>query len=73
MQLLQCIASLPGRSGQWNSCNAPPHCPGQWTVQLVQCSASLLGGGGQWTSCDSQPPCLGAGGRGTSPMHCLTA
>ena len=33
--LLQCTASLPGGSGQWNSCNALPHCPG---------------GSGQWNS-----------------------
>ena len=26
--LLQCTATLPGGSGQWNSCNALPHCPG---------------------------------------------
>ena len=26
VQLLQCIASLPWSSRQWNSCNALPHC-----------------------------------------------
>ena len=62
MQLLQCIASLSGGSGQWNCCNALPHCPwavgsatpamhcltarGQWAVQLLQCTASLPSG--QW-------------------------
>ena len=51
MELLLCIATLPGGSGQWNSCHAPPHCLGamgsgtpamhcltawgQWTVQLL--------------------------------------
>ena len=52
VQLLQCTASLPVGSGQCNSCNAGPHCPGavgsatlamhrltslgQWEVQLLQ-------------------------------------
>ena len=62
MQLLQCTASLSGGSGQWNSCNALPHCPwavgsatpamhcltvwGQWAAELLQCTASLPSG--QW-------------------------
>ena len=61
MQLLQCIASLPDGSGQWNTCNAPLHCLGavgsatpamhrltawgQWTAQLVQCTAPPPGAG----------------------------
>ena len=28
VQLLPCSASLPGGSGQWNSCNTLPHCLG---------------------------------------------
>ena len=28
VKLLQCTASLPGGSGQWNSCYALPHCLG---------------------------------------------
>ena len=58
VQLLQCTASLPGGSGQWNSCNALPHCPG---------------GSGQWNSCHTLPHCLGAVGSGTPATHCLTA
>ena len=27
-ELLQCTTSLPGGSGLWNCCNAPPHCLG---------------------------------------------
>ena len=62
MQLLRCTASLPGGSGQCNSCNALPHCPGavdsatpamhrlaswgQWTAQLLQCTR--LTAWGQW-------------------------
>ena len=62
VQLLQCSASLPWGSGQWNSYNALPHCSGavgsatpamhcltawgQWAVQLLQCTASLPSG--QW-------------------------
>ena len=28
VELMSCTASLPGGSGQCNSCNALPHCPG---------------------------------------------
>ena len=28
VELLQCTATVPGGSGQWNSCNALPHCLG---------------------------------------------
>ena len=54
-ELLQCTASLPGGSGQCNSCNALPHCLGavgsgppamhcptawgQWAVDLLQSTA----------------------------------
>ena len=60
MELLQCIASLPGGTGQWNLCNALPHCLGAvgsatppmhchtaWgprAVELLQCAAHQLGG-----------------------------
>ena len=66
MQLLQCVASLPGVSGQCNTRNALPHClgargngtpimhchtaKGQWAVQLLQCTALLLGGSAQCNS-----------------------
>ena len=85
----QCTASLPGGSGQWNSCNALPHCPGavgsgtpamhgltalgQWTVQLLQCTASLPGGSGLCNSCNALPHCLGAVGSATPATHRLTA
>ena len=58
--LLQYTAAPPGGSGQWNSCNALPHClgavgsatpamhyptaRGQWAVQLLQCTAKANGG-----------------------------
>ena len=58
VELLQCTASLPGGSGQCNSCNALPHCPG---------------GSGQCNSCNALPHCLGAVGSATPAMHCLTA
>ena len=58
VQLLQYTAALPGGSGQWNSCNALPHCPG---------------GSGQRNSCNALPHCLGAVGSATPAMHCLTA
>ena len=60
VQLLQYTAAPPGGSGQWNSCNALPHClgavgsatpamqyptaRGQWAVQLLQCTAKANGG-----------------------------
>ena len=88
-QLLQCTASLPWGSGQWNSRNALPHCPGgvgsatpamhcltawgQWTVQLLQCTASLPRNSGQCNSCNALPHCLGAMGSATPAIHCRTA
>ena len=73
VQLLQCTASVPGGSGQCNSCNALPHCPGavgsgtpathcltaweQWAVQLLQCTASLPGGSGQCNSFNGWSEC----------------
>ena len=70
MGRLQRTASLPGSSGQWNSCNALPHylgaagsatlamhcltALGQWAVDLLQCTASLPGGSGQWDSCNNR-------------------
>ena len=58
VELLQCIAVLPGGSGQPNSCNALPHC---------------LRGSGQWNSCIAPPHYLGAVGSGTPAMQCPTA
>ena len=58
VDLLQHTASLPGGSGQWNTCNTLPHC---------------LGGSGQWTSCNTLPHCLGAVGSRPPAIHCLTA
>ena len=76
-------------SGQWNSCNALPHClgavdsatpamrcltvPEQWAVELLQCTTSLPWGSGQWNSLNALPHCLGAAESATSAMHCLTA
>ena len=37
VQLLQCTASLPGGSGQWNFCNALPHCIGAVSCCVVLC------------------------------------
>ena len=89
MELLQHTASLPGGSGQWNSCNTLPHCleavgsgtPAthcltawrQQAVELLQHTASLPGGSGQWDSCNTLPHCLEAVGSGTPVTFCLTA
>ena len=58
VQLLQCTASLPGGSGQWNSCNAPPQ---------------RLGAVGSATPAMHCLTALGAVDSGTPAMHCLTA
>ena len=76
-------------SGQWNPCNALPHCVGavgsgtpaihclsalgQWAVQSLECTASLRAGSVQCNSCNTLPSCLGAVGSGIPAMHCLTA
>ena len=69
MEFLQCITTVPGGSGQCNSCISPLHCRlavggamcaisscacGQWAVELLQCIA---------------PP-LGVVGSGTPAIHC---
>ena len=58
VQLLQCTASLPGGSGQWNSCNTLPH---------------YLGAVDSGTFALHCLTALGAVGSGTSAMHCRTA
>ena len=89
LELLQNTASLPGGSGQWNSCNALPHCLGavgsatpaihcltawgQWAIELLQCTTFLPGGSGQCNSCNTPPNCLRAVGSGNPAMHCRTA
>ena len=55
--LLQRTASLPGGSGQWNSCNTLPHCLG------------AVGTGKPTMHCH----CLGAVGTGTPAAHCFAA
>ena len=54
-------SSLPGGSGQCNSCNTLPHCLGAVGSgsPVIHCTASLPGGSGQWKSCNT--------------LHCLTA
>ena len=59
VQVLQCMAPLPGGSGQWNSYNA-----------LLDCLRSV--GSGQCNSYHALPHCLGAVGNGNPAMHCLT-
>ena len=89
MELLQCTASLPRGSAQWNSCYTLPHrlgavgsgppaihyltARGQRAADLLQCTAPLPGGSGQWTSCNALPHRLGAVGSGNPAMHCHTS
>ena len=58
VQLLQYTTSLPGGSGQCNSCKGMPHC---------------LGGSGQCNFCNALPYGCGAVGSGTPATHYLTA
>ena len=46
MQLVQCIALLPDGSGQWNSCNAVPHCLG--AVGSANLAMHCHSAWGQW-------------------------
>ena len=76
MELLQHTASLPGGSGQWNSCTTLPHCLGAAgsATHAIHClTASLPGGSGQWNSCNTLPHCLEAVGSGTPVTFGLTA
>ena len=54
---LECTASLPERSGQWNSCNI----------------ASMPGGDGHRNSCNALPQCLRAVASGIPAIQFLTA
>ena len=58
MDLVQCTASLPGGSGQCNSCNTLPHC---------------LGAVGSATAAMHCLTALGAVGSATPAMQCFTA
>ena len=44
-----------------------------WAVELPLCSAALPGGSGQWNSCHTLPLCLGAVGRASPALLCLSA
>ena len=48
VELLQCTATLPRGSGQWNSCNALPDCLGQWAVELDVVWRSVVWCGVVW-------------------------
>ena len=45
VELLECTASLPVRSGQWNSFYVPPHC--FWAAGNGTTSVHCLTAGGQ--------------------------
>ena len=88
MEFLSFTASLPGGSGQCNSCDALHRCLGavgsaapamhcltawgQWAVELLQCTATLSGGSGQCNSCNALHHCLTVGSAAPA-MHCHTA
>ena len=77
--------SAPEGSGQCNSSNAVPHCPGaggratpvmhyhsacgQWAVELLLCSPTMLGGIAQCNSCTALPQRHGTVGNGTLAMR----
>ena len=83
VELLQCTASLPGGSGQFNSCNTLPHCLG-----AVGSGTLAMRGPTSWGDTESCPGggcclktelsqavsyCLAAVGSATPTMHYLTA
>ena len=73
VELLHGTATMPGRSGQWNSCHALPHCLGSVALSFLQCTATLPRGQGHWNSCNALPHCLGAAGSATRAIHSHTA
>ena len=74
VQLLQCTASLPGGTGQCNSCNALPHCLGALgTMGSATPAMCCLTAWGQWAVQVGSGQCKGAVGSATPAMHCLTA
>ena len=73
VQLLQCTASLPGGSGQWNSCNALLHCLGVVGSATPATHCLTVWGSGQCNSCNTLPHYPGAVGSGTPAMYCLAA
>ena len=48
MGLLQCTATLPRGSRQWNSCNALPHCLGAVGSEALEGTSMLPGDRSQW-------------------------
>ena len=71
--LLQCTATLPGGSGQWNSCHALPGCLRAVGRAIPAMHCHTTWGPGQWNSCNALTGCLGAVDSGTPSTHCLTA
>ena len=72
MQLLQCTASLPGGSGQCNSCNALPHCLGALdsATSALHC-LTALGAVGSATSAMHSP--TAGGQRAVEPLQCTAS
>ena len=69
VELLQRTASLPGGSGQWNSCNALPHCLGAVGSAIPAVHYLAAWGQWQWNPCNAPPYYLGAMGNATSAVH----
>ena len=71
MELLQYTASLPRASGQWNSCNALPHCMGAvGSGTPAYALPHRLGAvGGELLQCAGPP----AGGIGSPAQEALGA
>ena len=68
-----CTTTLPGGSGQCNSCNAVPHCLGAVgnATRAMHCYTAW--GSGRCNSCNARLHCPGAVGGGTPDMHCHIA
>ena len=74
VEILQCSTTLLQGSGQWKSCNVPPHCLGavvsgpramhchtawgKWVTELPQFGSILSSGSGRCNSCAALPRCL---------------
>ena len=71
VQLVQCTATLPGCTGQRNSCNALPQCLGQWSsCNALPHRVGAVGGGTPAMPCLTY--CVGAVGSATPAMHSHT-
>ena len=83
VELLQCIASLPGAVGSgthavrgptnWGDGESYPGASRCLKSETLAMHCLTAWGSGQCNSCHTLPHCLGAVGSASAAMHCLTA